>query len=73
MVEKFLMNFFGNKQVKKAARENGLSSRNSNTFFFHIVFMINVMLFWPYCKLDHCEVTELFCHSDLCWQASLFS
>ena len=45
MLEKFLMNFFGNKQVKKAARENGLSSRNSNTFFFHIVFMINVMLF----------------------------
>ena len=66
-LEKFLMNFFGNKQVKKAARENGLSSRNSNTFFFfHIVFMINVMLFWPYSKLDHCEVTELFFHSDLC-------
>ena len=31
------MNFFGNKQVKKAARESGLSSRNSNTFFFFFI------------------------------------
>ena len=45
MLEKFLMNFFGNKQVKKAARENGLSSRNSNTFFF-----------FSYCFHDQCHV-----------------
>ena len=38
------MNFFGNKQVKKAARENGLSSRNSNTFLF------------SYCFHDQCHV-----------------
>lgn len=43
MLEKFLMNFFRNKQVKKAARENGLSSRNSNTFF-------------SYCFHDQCHV-----------------